>query len=186
MSLKKVAKKKVDPKEILKQKRSYCDTVHDELKEKGVDFFSPVENGGTLNINHDFLELPTNITDVPTRELGEYLNAFTQQKAYLRTLLGYAEMFAEEARLEYMSASEIRYREFLATKLSETAKEREVNTDPEVRPHYDKWCDCRNKVKLLSYNIASVEDIIFMLSREVSRRVGDFNEENRSYNVSKH
>ena len=77
------------------------------------------------------------------------------------------------------------YRNLLNTKLSETSKEREVNTDPEVRPSYEKWCDYKNKVRLLSYNIASIEDIIFMISREVSRRTGDFNEENRNYNVSR-
>lgn len=177
MSLKKTTGKKINPKEILK---SYCDKVHDELEEKGVTFFTP---DATLHIDTNFLELPSNITDIPSKELGEYLNAYTQQKVYMRTLLGYAEMYAEEARLKYMSVSEEKYRALLNTKLSETAKEREVNTSPEVRPSYENWNDCRNKVRLLNYNITSIEDIIFMLSREVSRRVGDFNEENRSYNV---
>ena len=185
MSLKKVKSKKVNPKEVLTEKRSYCDTVHDELSKKGVDFFSPSDSGGSLNINKNYLELPSEITQVSSTDLGEYLNAFTQQKAYLRTLLGYAEMYAEEARLQYMSCSEQQYRNFLGSKLSETAKEREVNTTPEVRPSYEKWCDYKNKVKLLNYNISSIEDIIFMISREVSRRTGDFNEENRNYNVNR-
>lgn len=185
MALKKVSKSKVNPKEVLKERRSYCEVVHEDLASKGVDFFSPKETGGTLNINNEYLELPAEITQVNSTDLGEYLNAFTQQKAYLRTLLGYAEMQAEEARLEYLSASEEPYRNLLNTKLSETSKEREVNTDPEVRPSYEKWCDYKNKVRLLSYNIASIEDIIFMISREVSRRTGDFNEENRNYNVSR-
>ena len=184
MPLKK-SKKKVNPKKVLNEKRSYCDNVHEELMQRGAVFFSPSENEGTLNIDKDYLTLPSEITSVSSRDLGEYLNAFTQQKVYLRTLLGYAEMYAEEARLEYMRASEDRYRDLLNSKLSETAKEREVNTDPDVRPSYEDWCDCRNKVKLLSYNIASIEDIIFMISREVSRRVGDFNDENRSYNVGR-
>jgi len=186
MALKKVSKqKKVNPKEMLKEKRSYCDKVHDELSDMGVDFFIPKESGGTLNIDKDYLTLPSEITNVDSRDLGEYLNAFTQQKVYLRTLLGYAEMYAEEARLEYLSVSESIYKELLNTKLSETAKEREVNSDSEVKPVYEKWCDCKNKVRLLSYNIANIEDIIFMISREVSRRTGDFNEENRNYNVNK-
>lgn len=184
MAMKKV-KKKVNPKEVLKEKRSYCDIVHEELQDKGVNFFSPSENGGTLNINSEFLELPSNITEASSQDLGEYLNAFTQQKVYLRTLMGYAEMYAEEARLEYMTVSEDLYRGLLNTKLSETAKEREINSDEEVKPVYEKLCDYRNKVRLLSYNIANIEDIIFMISREVSRRTGDFNEENRAYNVGR-
>ena len=187
MTLKKkhTGKEKINPKEVLKQKRNYCDIVHEELTKRGVDFFSPEESGGSLKIDHDYLHLPEDITTLTTRDLGQYLNAFTQQKVYMRTLLGYAEMYAEEHRLQYMEASESRYRDLLNTKLSETAKEREVNTDPKVKPFYEEWCDCKNKVKLLSYNIASIEDIIFMISREVSRRTGDFNEENRNMNVGR-
>jgi hypothetical protein len=183
--LKKVEKKpKINPKEVLKERRSYCDEVHENLEKKGVDFFTPGNQGGSLNIDKDYLILPPSITNIPSRDLGEYLNAFTQQKAYLRTLLGYAEMYAEEARLAYMSASETRYRELLNSKLSETAKEREVNTDSKVRPSYEEWCNYKNQIKLLSYNIQSIEEIIFMISREVSRRTGDFSEENRNYNVN--
>lgn len=178
MSLKKKSKK-VNPVKVLK---SYCDRVHNELEEKGVSFFTPDVQ---LNIDGDYLVLPHNITEVPSSVLGEYLNAYTQQKVYMRTLLGYAEMYAEEARLEYIAVSESKYRELLPTKYSETTKEREVNTSEEVKPAFEKWCDCKNKVKLLNYNITSIEDIIFMLSREVSRRVGDFNDENRNHNVGK-
>lgn len=167
------------------EKRSYCDTIQEELEKKGVDFFTPSEDGGSLHIDKDFLSLPQNITEVTAKDLGEYLNAFTQQKAYLRTLLGYAELYSEEARREYLKASDSRYKEFLGTKLSETAKEREVNSDPNVRPHYEKYMDYRNKIKLLNFNIQSIEDIIFMISREVSRRTGDFENENRNYNVQR-
>lgn len=179
----KVSSKKMNPKDVLAQRRSYCDEVHDTLTEKGVHFFTP-DIDGSLNIDEDFLALPANITDVTSRDLGEYLNAYTQQKVYMRTLLGYAEMYAEQARLEYMTVSEKPFRDLLGSKLSETAKEREVNSHQEVRPAYEKWLDHRNQVKLLTYNIASIEDIIFMLSREVSRRTGDFADERREHNVT--
>lgn len=85
-----------------------------------------------------------------------------------------------------MSASEVRYRELLGSKLSETAKEREVNSDPDVLPVYEEFMDYKNKVKLLNMNISSIEDIVFMLSREVSRRTGDFKDDMRNYNVDNH
>lgn len=189
MKIKKTAdspspKKKVNPKEVLNQKR-YGDKIQEELESKGVDFFSPSEAGGTLNIDKDYLTLPQNITDISTRDLGEYLNAFTQQKVYMRTLLGYAELYCEEYRRRYMDVSEPIYKELLKTKMSETSKEREVNSDPEVKPAYEEFVDYKNKVRLLNLNIASIEDIIFLISREVSRRTGDFNEENRNYNVQR-
>ena len=187
MALKAVknTKSKINPKEVLQEKRSYGDIVQKELEDQGVDFFRPSEDGGSLHIDKDYLTLPQNITDVPAKELGEYLNAFTQQKVYMRTLLGYAELFCEEERRKYQDASELRYRELLGTKLSETAKEREVNSDPDVKPCYEEYMDYKNKVRLLNFNISSIEDIIFLISREVSRRTGDFNEENRNYNVQR-
>ena len=187
VGLHKVEKKssKINPKEVLNQKRNYCDKMQEDLEIQGVDFFKPSEDGGSLHIDKDYLSLPQNITEVSTRELGEYLNAFTQQKVYMRTLVGYAELFCEEARREYQEVSESRYKELLGSKLSETAKEREVNSDPNVKPCYEKYLDYKNKVRLLNFNIASIEDIIFLISREVSRRTGDFNEENRNYNVQR-
>lgn len=178
-------KKKINPKEVLQEKRSYCDKVQKELEDQGVDFFRPSEDGGSLHIDKDYLTLPQNITEVSARDLGEYLNAFTQQKMYMRTLVGYAELFAEEARREYMAVSETRYRELLGSKLSETAKEREVNSDPDVLPCYEKYMDYKNKIKLLNFNIQSIEEAIFMLSREVSRRTGDYENERRDYNVQR-
>lgn len=192
MVLKKVPKlkpvqkpKKVSPKEVLNSRRSYCDDIHSELSEKGVDFFAPSENGGSLNIDRDYLSLPRNITEVSPKDLGEYLNAFTQQKMYMRTLVGYAEMFMEEARREYVYASEGLYKDLSHTKMSETAKDREVNSDPEVKPLFEKYLDHKNKVKLLNFNIQSLEEAIFLISREVSRRNSDFDNENRGYNVSR-
>lgn len=183
MKLNTKKRSKVNPKQVLRER--YADKLQNELEVKGVDFFQPDEQGGSLHIDKDYLVLPQNITDVPARDLGEYLNAFTQQKAYLRTLLGYAELFCEESRRDYVEASGEKFRSLLGSKLSETAKEREVNFDPDVKPYFDAYMDNKNKVRLLNLNIASVEDIIFLISREVSRRTGDFNEERRSYNVSK-
>ena len=182
MALKKA--EKVNPRKVLEEKR-YSDKILEELESQGVDFFSPSEEGGSLNIDKDYLSLPPHITDVSARDLGEYLNAFTQQKIYMRTLVGYAELFAEEARREYVQVSGGSYRKLLSTKLSETAKEREVNSDPEVKPVYEKYLDYKNKVKLLNFNIQSIEEAIFMISREISRRTGDYENERRDYNVQR-
>ena len=188
MALKVVEKKapnKINPKEVLKEKRNYCDKIQEELESQGVDFFRPNEDGGSLHIDKDYLSLPKNITEVSARELGEYLNAFTQQKMYMRTLVGYAELYCEEARRNYMTASDLKYRSLLDKKMSETAKERVVNSDAQVQPYYETYLDFRNKIKLLNNNIQSIEEAIFMLSREVSRRTGDYENERREDNVSK-
>lgn len=179
----KEASKKINPREVLKERRNYSDVVHEELEERGVDFFKPSDDGGSLHIDVDYLSLPQNITDISARDLGEHLNAFTQQKMYMRTLVGYTEALMEEARRDYLEVSNPRYQALLNTKLSETAKEREVNSNPKVLPYYEKYTDYKIKAKLLNLNIQSIEEAIFMLSREVSRRTGDYENERRDYNV---
>lgn len=178
-------KVKINPKKMLKEHKSYMDSIQEELEEQGIDFFSPSDVGGTLNIDKEYLVLPPNITEVSPKDLGEYLNAFTQQKMYMRTLLGYAELLCEECCRKYDEVSASKYKELLNSKLSETSKEREVNSDPNVLPVFNEYMDCKRKVRLINLNIASIEDAIFLISREVSRRTGDFNEENRNYNVQR-
>lgn len=178
---------KISPMQMLKEKRSYTDAMQDELEIKGVDFFRPSEDtvNGSLHIDKDYLQLPLHITEVSAKDLGEYLNAYTQQKMYMRTLIGWVECMLEEARREYFEKSEVKYRELSKTKLSETAKEREVNADEEIAPYFEAYMDCKKKLQLLNLNVASIEDAIFMISREVSRRTGDFENENRNHNVSR-
>ena len=177
-------REKIYPKKMLQEKRSYCDKLHDDLTDKGVDFFVPQESGGSLDIDTNYLTLPRNITEVPARDLGEYLNAFTQQKMYMRTLLGWQECMCEEAYREYLHNSQDLYKS-LPPKMSEKSKERELSTDEEISEYYDVYSEMKRKCMLLEMNIASIEDAIFLISREVSRRNGDFENERRDYNVGR-
>lgn len=174
-----VNKGKINPREI---RQTYLDKMESDLSKKGVVFF---DNSTCLNIQQDYLELPADITEVPSRDLGEHLNAFTQQKVYLRTLLGRVECSVEESRRAYTEASDQLYRKYSRDKMSETAKERIINETQEVKPFYLEYMDCLRKKSLVEYSIANVEDIIFLLSREVTRRSGDFADESRSYNVGR-
>lgn len=171
------SKEKMNPRELHKL---YLNNIEEELESKGVVFFETDKN---LNIDEDFLTLPAQITEVTSRELGEYLNAFTQQKLYLRTLLGRVELELEEYKRKYITSSEDIYRALSSGKLSETAKERMINAEESVKPHYYEYIDWVKRRDLLLYSITNVEDAIFLLSREVSRRTADFEDENRSYNV---
>ena len=172
-------KEKINPREMHK---SYLDKMESELSSKRVVFFEPETN---LNISDEFLELPPEITEVSSRDLGEYLNAFTQQKVYLRTVLGRVELMVEESRRKYFEVSADLYRKYSIDKMSETAKERMINANPAVQPSYYEYVDYKKKQALVEYSISNIEDIIFMISREVSRRTGDFNEENRAHNVGR-
>lgn len=138
-----------------------------------------------LDIDEEYLQLPREITEVSSRDLGEHLNAFTQQKVYLRTILGRAELLEEEARRAYFDSTETLYRKYSTqSKMSETAKERVINTDEDVKPLYEEYKNAKSRVSMVKYAIENVEDIIFMISREVTRRNADFDSENRASNVN--
>lgn len=168
---------KINPREIHKK---YLESVESDLVNQGVPVFEPEIN---LHINEEFLSLPPEITEVTSKELGEYLNAFTQQKIYIRTLLNRVEIEVEIAKREYVESTEKSYTRLSSGKLSETAKERLINAEEEVKPHYYSYVEWLKKRDVLLNTIASIEDAIFLLSREVTRRNADFDNENRSYNA---
>lgn len=180
----KKAPEKVNPVQTLRERKSLADTLQEELELKGVEFFSVnVDNEGSLNIDTDYLILPAHITEVSSKDLGEYLNAYTQQKAYMRTLLGWAELYLEEAKTAYISHSQDAYRTLSESKMSEKSKEREINSNSAIAPYYEEYMSKQKSCRLLELNIANIEDIIFMISREVSRRTGDFKDDMRNMKV---
>ena len=83
---------KVSPR---KMHKGYLNKIEESLEKEGIVAFDVTTN---LNVNRDYLVLPHNITDIPSRELGEYLNAFTQQKMYTRTVLSRFNLVKEEKR----------------------------------------------------------------------------------------
>lgn len=181
--------KKLQPKQDAKFNpkhayQSYVDRIQGELEIEGVEFFRPSDIGGTLNINSEYLTLPQDITSIVNYELGNYLNAFTQQKMYMRTLLGWAESYMDEAKKNYFEASKDIYNKLSSNgKLSETAKERSIVTNEEISPLYYIYQEDVRKISLLQGAIENIEDAIFLISREISRRGQDFNDENRNHNV---
>ncbi len=175
---KQATREKINPRQI---QEDYATRIERSLKKEGVILF---END-YLNIDDDYLMLPREITEITSKELGEYLNAFTQQKMYMRTLSGRLSLYIEDCRRKYYEVSAERYRRLTNDKMSETAKERVIITSDEVRPYYEEYIDFKNKGKILENSIANIEDTIFLLSREISRRTGDFADDRRDYNVSR-
>lgn len=159
---------KINPRKIHK---SYLDTLEKSLEEGY--HVSLLDTDNALNMDSEYLMLPRDITNVPSRELGEYLNFYTQQKVFLRTTLCRCECKLEEDKRIYFDSTEDLYKSYSSSKMSETAKERIINADPLVKPLYLKYRDSMLKRNMVESTIANVEDIIFMLSREVTRRNSD-------------
>ena len=173
-------KEKFNPRQA---RESYLDKIESDLEKQGLVFF---DKDNRLSIDDDYLLIPPEITELPSKEIGEYLSAFTQHKIYLRTLLGRCELMLEEYKRRYFDVTDSHYRKYSANnKMSETSKEKLINGLDEVRPYYEEYTDFKNKVKIIGYEIANVEDAIFLLSREVTRRNADLANENREYNIGR-
>ena len=92
----------------------------------------------------------------------------------------------EDTRRTYMETAYPKYHLVNASKMTEKAKDLEVNNSEDVLPLYNQMMDMKMKKSTLELNLASIEDAIFLISREISRRNGDFSDENRNYNVGRY
>ena len=177
--------KKINPSKLIKEKQALMDRVTDELEEEGAIIFKPQELDGTLNIDTEYISIPHDLTEVHSRDLGNHLNALTQQKAYMRTLYNWQEMCLEEAKRQYYDVYVPIYMECMREnpKMSEKAKELICNNNELVKEKFLEYRDARHKVSMIANSISSFEEMIFLVSREISRRGQDFNEERRIVNL---
>lgn len=178
--------KKINPLRMLKEKRER--SLDEELEDQGVVFFKPTTNDteGTLNIDSTYLVLPMDLTDTTSKELGRYLNAYTQQRIYIRTLIGWQQLVLEQAKRKYYEVSTPVYNTLTKKDFpSETSKERFINNHPQIKDTFFEFRDEQRKLDLLYLNLNSIDDAIFLISREISRRVGDFDTERRNDNVQR-
>ena len=161
----------------------YLCKIEESVEKKGVVFLDP--EADNLHIDRGFLSLPLDITLLSSQDLGNTLSAFTQYKMFLRTTLVRAENLLEATGRAYRDISSALYEEYTKKKYSETSKERLIRSNEEIKPYFEDYSDCRRQIAMIESAIANSEDAIFLLSREVTRRGADYNEENREYNVGR-
>lgn len=155
--------------------------VEEDLRNKGVVAF------GNDNLLEEYLQLPADLTEATSQDLGRYLNTFTKQKMYIRTLIGRTGAIFREIDEELNTIRDLVYSE-LPAKVS--VKEKELK----LRSHEVYGEDAvellknsaiySEKLNMLNLYIANLEDGIFNISREVSRRESDWSNETREYNIS--
>lgn len=164
----------------MKQTEDFLSNTEEYFESKGI--FLLDRDNKRLNINHDYLVIPSDITNLSPYELGEHLNAFTQQKIYIRTIQTRYKIYQELAKRRYNEAFDEKYKELTnsSKKLSESAKEKLINMDEEVRSLYYEYHDWSIKLNYLEECIKSLEEGIFLFSREITRRGMDFNHEKRT------
>lgn len=152
------------------------DKLQAELIDEGVNAF---ENE---NIVEEYLVLPAYLDELPSRELGRYLNAFIMQRMYVRSSI--SKLNAQLQEIEsYLNREKARVFASLPAKMSVREKELNLYSDEVAGKILDKYNYFSNKYKFYLDYMESLEDAKFSISREISRRGLDFADNNRSDNI---
>lgn len=151
---------------------SLMDKLETELNEQGIKLFD------NENVEEEYLSLPADITEIESKELGKYFSMFTKQKCYVRSMIGRMRAMVREKNEELNMIRNVTYAT-LPAKSSVTEKELKLRGDDGAVELINSITFMDEKLKLLSDYLDSLIDIIFLVSREVSRREADFNDELR-------
>lgn len=152
------------------------DTLEEFMEESGIEAFS------NSTIEADYLQFPAFLSEEPSKELGNYLHAFTQQRMYIRGLLHRMEAVLAEAEIKLSPHKDAVFSE-QPVKMSVAEKTNKLYSDPRTAKRMHGIFELEQKVALLRSMMQSLDDGIFNISREVTRREGDFSGENRVSNV---
>ncbi|MMZ46517.1 hypothetical protein D1872_81340 [compost metagenome] len=165
------------PKQEETPKASMLDKIEKDLRKDGITLFEQD------NVDEDYLTLPRDITAETSEELGKYLNAFTQQKMWTRTLIGRVAAMAME-NAQKLDRERERIYSAQPPKTSVKEKELKVLTDAKCSKLVDDADYYKSKLAILDDYLENIVDAIFNISREISRRSSDHNNEGREHNVS--
>ena len=161
---------------------SILDVVERELQRDGI---VPFDNE---NILEDYLRLPADLTEVTSRDLGRYFNTFTKQKMWTRTLLGRTSALLREFE-DVLDDIRDRVYGALPPKMSVKEKELKLRSDEgagdRAKVLLEQVAVLQEKRKMLSDYLENLVDAIFNISREISRRESDWNDETRENSIDK-
>lgn len=149
------------------------DKIKEFLKETGVSTFD------NQNVDAEYLKLPKDLTILPTNEISKYLNAITQQRMYVRTLSSQARAIYREAKSSY-DREKCRVFALAPAKMSVTEKELRVYQDEQASGIRASMEYALERFDFLKDIMDSLDDGIFLVSRELTRRLKDFEDNNRN------
>lgn len=152
------------------------DKMESELEQEGV---VPFENDA---IKQDYLKLPAFLDELPSHELGRYLNAFTMQRMYVRSNISKLGAMLQEIEI-HLNAEKSRVFATLPVKMSVKEKELNLYSDEVAKVILEQYTYYQNKYKYYLDYMESLDDAKFSLSREISRRGMDFMDNSRGENL---
>ena len=134
------------------------------------------------NIDNDYLILPPHLDEEEPRNISRFLHAFTQQRIWTRTLLARVGILLREAE-DSLDKEKARVFNSLPVKLSVKEKELALFSDEDCVPMLERLKSIEAKKEMLELYMKNLEDAIFDISREISRRGYDMSSQTRVENV---
>lgn len=162
--------------EDLDPEKSLLDTIEEELEGEGIVQFS------NSTVDRDYLVLPPHLDEQDARDIGRYLHTFTQQRVWTRTLLAKVGVLLKEAR-EHLDKQRALIYITLPVKMSVTEKELSLYSNADACKALENVKAVSAKYDMLDSYMKNLEDIIFDVSREISRRGTDISGFNRAENI---
>lgn len=177
-----------EKKKINREIREYIHKENAKRKVKKESMYLPAQ----VEVPQEFLDvngnliIPSDVTDVPTDELGRYLTLFNRLAAYYDVVVTLADIDYSTAKrvLDFIEAKvllDVNNQVDKRTTLTEKKAHRDCNVT--VIDAQDWHDEMEANFKLASAILKGCERFIFMLSRELTRRLGRDSREVREYNV---
>lgn len=172
-------------------KREIGDYVHRQnaiarLKKSGLVFPKEVHVPDEFLDNKGNLIIPEDVSEIPADELGRYLSIFTSLAAYYEAIVASADIDrATAARVkDFVEAKTLIELKDNKAYSSVTLQKAARDVDEMVVKAQD-WADAEDAMfKLSSALLKGCDRIIFLLSREITRRGFKTGYDGRDYNVN--
>jgi hypothetical protein len=148
-----------------------------------------LEKDGFLTFTNDttdkeYLSLPLHLDEVAPKEITRYLHAYTQQRVYIRSWLSRVNVLLLEAEFD-LDKQKVRVYSGLPSSIkSVSEKEIQLFNDEATLVILNNLKELKAKQVMLSDQIKNIEEIIFDVSRELSRRGIDVSTSNREENIN--
>ena len=146
-----------------------------ELKNDGIVQFKE-------SVEEEYLSFPSDFSSLPTNEVGKYLNAYTQKKSSVRTLITRYNILLEEAQAELDKHKAKLYDE-LPPKMSVTEKELKLMNYPPAQTSLEMCRKIKAKIALAETYYDNLKDAIFNVSRHITLNISDNGDEQREHNA---
>ena len=131
------------------------------------------------------LIIPDDITEMPTEELGRYLTLFTRLTSFYDTVVACADIdLTTAARIKDFIEAKTLLEIGKSNKGTLTEKKAIRNCDPLVIQAQDWYDELKGFYELSSAILKGSERLVFLLSREITRRMGRDSRDYRDFNVS--